>query len=129
MNPSWIAELVDVEGAFLQVKFVDNEQMYIEIPDGFEKFYRKNEVRKLNVPIYGTKQAASCFYKTLVDKVQEHKYERLKAHPCLYFCWRSGQLSLMILWVDDLILFGIPNNIKKMKSNLMSAFKCKLEGC
>ena len=128
MNPSWIVELVDVEGASLQGKFVDHEQMYIEIPDGFEKFYRKDEVLKLNVPIYGTKQAASCFYKTLVGKVQERKYKWLKADPCLYFCWRSGQLSFMISWVDDLILLGTPNNIEKMKSDLMSAFKCKSEG-
>ena len=51
MNPSWVVELIDVEGAFLQGKFVDGEEMYIEIPDGFERFYGKDEVLKLNVPI------------------------------------------------------------------------------
>ena len=34
MNPEWIVKLIDVEGAFLQGKFADGEQMYIEIPNG-----------------------------------------------------------------------------------------------
>ena len=59
MNPNWIAEIVDVEGAFLQGKFENGEVMYIDVPDGMELFYgnHKDVVLHLNVPIYGTKQA------------------------------------------------------------------------
>ena len=92
--------------------------MYIEIPNGFHKFYGKDEVLKLSVPIYGTKQAALCFYKTLVKKVTERKYERSKADPCLYFSWKDGRLSMMISWVDNLILLGTPNDVDKMKVRL-----------
>ena len=106
MNPEWIVELIDAKGAFLQGKFADGEQMYIEIPDGFERFYGKDKVLKLNVPIYGTKQAASCFYKTMVEEIKGQQYERSKVDPCLYFCQRNGQLSLMISWVDDFMLLG-----------------------
>ena len=128
MNPSWTAELLDVEGAFLQGKFADNEQMYIKIHNGFERFYGEDEVLKLNVPIYGTKQVASCFYKTMVEKIKEHKYRRSKADPCLYFCWRNGQLSLMILRVDDFMLLGTPDDVERLNTDLMSAFECKPEG-
>ena len=128
MNPSWIAELVDIKGAFLQGKFVDGEEMYIKIPDGFERFYGKDEVLKLHVPIYGTKQAASCFYMTMVEEIKGRKYERSKADPCLYFCRRDGQLSLMISWVDDFMLLGTPNDVEKMKADLMKSFECKPEG-
>ena len=39
MNPNWIAEVVDVEGAFLQGRFKNGEEMYMQIPDGVEEFY------------------------------------------------------------------------------------------
>ncbi len=51
--------MIDVEGAFLQGKFVNGEQIYIEVPDGngMEEFYgsKENVVLLLNVPIYETK--------------------------------------------------------------------------
>ena len=90
--PEWIAVVIDVEGAFLQGKFVNGEQIYIEVPDGMEEFYGSKEdvALLLNAPIYGTKQAAFCFYKTLVGKVKDSKYERSKADPCLYYRWKNG---------------------------------------
>ena len=65
-NPNWIAEIVDVEGAFLQGEFVDGEILYMEVPAGFHEYYDNDVVLRMNVPIYGTKQAAACFYQTLV---------------------------------------------------------------
>ena len=49
--------------------------MYIEVPDGMEEFYGKQEdvVLLLNAPIYGMKQAAFCFYKTMVKKIKDSK--------------------------------------------------------
>ena len=32
MNPDWKAELIGVEGAFLQGKFIDGEELFIEVP-------------------------------------------------------------------------------------------------
>jgi hypothetical protein len=87
MNPKWISMLVEVEGAFLQGKFDNGKELYAYVLDGFGKFYNEeNEVLKLNVPIYGTKQAAHCFYKALAKKVKEKEYERSKADPCLFYC-------------------------------------------
>jgi 16S rRNA G527 N7-methylase RsmG len=39
---SWAAHLMDVQGAFLKGKFRDGEIIYMEVPQGFEKFYPKN---------------------------------------------------------------------------------------
>jgi len=89
-NPEWIAKILDVEGAFLQGQFINREVVYIEVPDGMEEFYGKREdvALLLNAPIYGTKQAAVCFYKTLVGKIKDSKYEISKADPCLYYRWK-----------------------------------------
>ena len=129
-NPEWIAKIVDVEGAFLQGKFVNGEVMYIEVPDGMEEFYGRREdvVLLLNAPIYGTKQAAFCFYKTLVGKIKDSKYERSKADPCLYYRWKNGRLALMVSWVDDIMALGHPEDVKQIEEDLKNAFACKSEG-
>jgi len=44
----------------------------------------------MNVPMYGTKQAANCLYHTLVKKVKERSYSRSKADPCLNFYLAQG---------------------------------------
>jgi hypothetical protein len=39
MNPKWKVRVTDIKGAFLQGKFQNGEEMYIEEPDGMEQFY------------------------------------------------------------------------------------------
>ena len=58
------SHFIDVEGAFLQGKFTNDEQMHIDVQDGMNKYYESQEdvVLLLNAPIYGTEQAAHCFY-------------------------------------------------------------------
>ena len=130
MNAKWIAEVVDVEGAFLQGKFKDGEELWIEIPDGMDKYYgdRKDTVLKMNVPLYGTKQAAHCFYVTLVEEIKKREYKRSKADPCLYYITTAGRLSVIVSWVDDLILLGEQQDVDMMKADLSKAFICKEEG-
>jgi hypothetical protein len=38
MNPEWEIRIIDVEGAFLQGKFQNGEEMYMEVPDGMEQY-------------------------------------------------------------------------------------------
>jgi len=38
MNPKWVSELVDIEGAFLESELVDDKDQYVEVPDGFNKY-------------------------------------------------------------------------------------------
>ena len=82
----------------------------------------------MNVPLYGTKQAAHCFYATLVDEVKKRDYKRSKAYPCLYYVITDGRLALIVSWVDDLILMGCQRDVDMMKEDLNKAFVCKAEG-
>ena len=56
--------------------------MYVKITDGLYQFYNVNEeVLKMNVPIYGTKQAAHYFYEVLVSKAKDNTArEKLDVH-------------------------------------------------
>ena len=55
----WSPYVIDVQGAFLNGRFEDDEHLYLEIPDGFEKYYDSRKVLKLNRTIYGLKQSAT----------------------------------------------------------------------
>ena len=58
MHPSWMSAIIDVEGAILQGHFENGEKLYIEVPDGFQKWYPDDVVlwMNMNVPLYRIKQ-------------------------------------------------------------------------
>jgi hypothetical protein len=62
----WSEQLVDVKGAFLCGNFKDGEDIYIEVPEGFEEFYGAYVRLLLLHTIYGFKQAAVAFCRDLV---------------------------------------------------------------
>jgi hypothetical protein len=90
MNKTWTSAIIDVEGAFLQGRFANGKELYIEVPDGFEEWYPGDVVLRLNVPLYGTKQAAYCFFKTFATHIKNVNYKQSKADPCLYYGWING---------------------------------------
>jgi Reverse transcriptase (RNA-dependent DNA polymerase) len=51
-------------------------------------------------------------------------YKRSKANTCLFFKRNQDkELSIWILWVDDLLLFGKPGVVTNAKNNMMKQFK------
>lgn len=52
MNPRWKASITDVEGVFLQGRFEDEEEQYIEVLDGIKEYYSADVVLKMNVLLY-----------------------------------------------------------------------------
>ena len=55
---AWDSKIVDVKGAFLLGELEQNEQIYMEIPEGFEQFYDADCLLLLLKTLYGLKQAA-----------------------------------------------------------------------
>ena len=39
VNPGWISAIIDVEGAFLQGKFENGKELYMEVPNVFKEHY------------------------------------------------------------------------------------------
>ena len=58
------------------------------------------------VPLYGTVQAAKCFYRTLVKRAERKGYLRSKADPCLLIVKPEGRLQLTAVWIDNLMAVG-----------------------
>ena len=130
MNPDWEVRVIDVEGAFLQGKFQNGEEMYMEVPDGMEEYYGSKDdvVLRMKVPIYGTKQAAECFYKELVKKSKEKGYERSNADFTLFKVWtEEGLLLVFAIWVDDILAFGTKADLDALEADITSVFEANAE--
>ena len=120
----WCAHVVDVQGAFLNGRFADNEVLYMAVPEGFERHYEHNHVLRLKRTIYGLKQAAYAFWRELLKAFEQMNYLRSKADPCLYYKWGDEGLALWISWVDDCLVAGPESVVTKEKAKMKQLFDC-----
>ena len=81
----WAAYLLDVKGAFLHGQFRNGEEIYSEIPDGFQKEYDpKHWLWYLLKTCYGLKQASYEFWMQLLNAMKTMFFSQSNADPCLY---------------------------------------------
>ena len=121
----WESELVDVKGAFLNGSLGDGDQIYMEVPEGFEKYYPDEDtVLMLLKAIYGTKQAAIQFWKELLKCQRDMKNERNAADPCVYFKWTAEGLIMWLSWIDDCMVWGPKEQMLIEKQEFMRRFDC-----
>ena len=120
----WTAELCDVNGAFLLGDFGAELNMFMFIPQGFEKYYPKDFVLKLLRPIYGCRQSAKRFWIKLLTVLNLMKFMRGAADPCVYFKWGVNGLVLIASWVDDLLICGKKQEVLNVKKELFSHLQC-----
>ena len=124
----WMSRVVDVRGAFLHGTFEKDRKVYMEVPQGFEKFYPGNVVLLLKKTLYGTKQAARAFWLKLLAVLKLMHYQRNKADPCLYYCWTEWGLCLMISWVDDIFIAGPKEAVDMVATDIQKHFEIDDQG-
>ena len=122
---NWTANVVDVKGAFLHGEFTDGEEIFMEVPQGFEKHYPGNVVLRLLKTIYGLKQAAMAFWRMLLRCMQDMGMQRSTADPCLYYDWTDLGLVIILSWIDDNLIVGSKQAVSVTKQELMSRFDCE----
>ncbi len=82
----------------------------------------------MNVPLYGTKQAAYCFFKSFGRHTTKMMYKQSKADSCLYLAWKENMLVVFVAWVDDVMVLGPPLLVEQVQHDLEIAFTCKRKG-
>lgn len=98
------AENVDVDTAFLYGKV--DEEIYMDQPDGFGD--KESPVKKclLKKALYGTKQAARQWNIKLDQHLKSQGFKSALADPCVYARLLKEQYSIVVIYVDDLMLFS-----------------------
>jgi hypothetical protein len=108
----------DIETAFLNGDI--DEEIYMEQPDGYAK--EGGLVCRLQKGLYGTKQAARQWNIKIDEVLKGLGLKQSSQDPCLYYEINEGEYLLLILYVDDIIMFS--RNIKRIKE-IIEGLKAK----
>ncbi|KAK1420482.1 hypothetical protein QVD17_22111 [Tagetes erecta] len=124
---NWPLFQLDVDNAFLYGSL--NEEVYMSLPEGYFND-SKTKVCKLVKSIYGLKQASRNWNEKLTKTLIDIGFVQSKSDYSLYVKTHGDNISILLVYVDDIILTG--NNqseIQNIKSLLSSTFRIKDLGC
>ena len=115
---------MDVTTAFLNGTL--KEGIYMRQPAGFEEPGNEHSVCHLKKLLYGLKQSPRCWYEELSTHLVTTGFQQSRADPCVFYKWVEGQLTIISVYVDDLILLtDLISKMKEIKKNLSLRFKMK----
>ena len=89
----------DITAAFLHADIPENENVYVEMPKGFEQ---KGKVLKLRKTLYGLRQSPRAFWQYLTEKLEANGMKQSELDPCLFI----GEKVICIVYVDDLLFWA-----------------------
>lgn len=117
-----VVHQMDVKTAYLNAP-IDCE-VYISPPPGFEK--DGSTVWKLNKSLYGLKQSGRNWNILLHDKLISFGFVQSKSDPCAYILSKDDDLTILMVWVDDIIIAANSNFVlNQVKEFLNENFNMK----
>ncbi|KAG3088906.1 hypothetical protein PI124_g16849 [Phytophthora idaei] len=118
----YIMEQLDADTAFVKSGLV--ETVYMSVPLGLEN--AKDMLCKLAKAIYGLKQAASAWNKTIHRVFLRNGFKSCGADQCVYVKGTRNGYVYVCLYVDGMIIAAkTRDEIREAKEALKSTFKMK----
>ena len=117
---------MDVKTAFLNAP-IDCE-LYVEQPEGFAVHNEKDKklVGKLEKSLYGLKQSGRNWYSMLHSYLLEQNFSQSLADTCVYTRHDKSEMSIVIIWVDDIIVASNSmSTVNAIKKGLSHKFQMK----
>lgn len=120
----WDIKQLDVKNAFLHGDLT--ETVYMNQPPGFVDQANLSSVWKLHKAIYGLKQAPREWFNKFSTFLLHFGFECSLKDPSLFVYYKNGDLILLLLYVDDMVLTGSnPVLIEQLLSSLKTEFRMK----
>ena len=123
---NYVIRQLDVETAFLYGDLT--EDIYLEIPEGvqIDKDTRKRFVWKLNKSLYGLKISPKKWNDKFSSVMSKLEFESSDVDPCLFIKRNKDSLTLVILYVNDILLASPCDKLlTEVSTNLSKEFKIK----
>ena len=90
------------------------EEIYMEIPPGFETNITKNKICKLKRSLYGLKQSPRAWFERFTKAVRKYGYGQCQADITLFVKHSlGGKTYILIVYVKDIIVTR--NDYSKMR--------------
>ena len=103
------AKVVDINNAFLNGDL--DHEIFMKMPEGYKECtqdYDDGKALKFDKAIYGLVQATRQFRKKVTSKLKEAGFEPSIVGPCLFQRNNDRGLSILIMYIDDLLIIGKP---------------------
>ena len=117
-------EQMDVVTAFLNGDL--EEDIYMSVPEGLKTNNNSNKVCKLLKSLYGLKQSPRQWYFKMHEFLLKIGFSSSPNDPCPYIRHLSSGITLISLYVDDLLIAGTSAaEVQAIKDKLCHRFEMK----
>ena len=117
----WHIHQMDVKTKFLNG--IIEKKVYIEQPEGFEIFNSESHACRLKRASYGLKQAPCSWYPQIDNYFTRLGFTKSEADANLYQIVVEGNILIIFLYVDHLILTHDYKLIHSCKEDLAKEFR------
>jgi len=114
----------DVKNAFLHGNL---QEAYMELPPGCQlQVEGSKQVCKLQKSLYGLKQSPRAWFDRFTNSIKAFGYQQSSSDHTLFIKHNEGKLTILIIYVDDMIVTG-NDSIKKeaLQTYLSREFEMK----
>ena len=104
-SEDWEVLQLDVQTAFLNAEV--QEEVYVRAPPGYEPLDAttgRPKVMKLKKGLYGLRQSLRNWFNTFDDSLRDMGFTVIASDPCVYIFGSDDNLSILTMYVDNLLL-------------------------
>jgi hypothetical protein len=124
VNQDWPLHQLDVKNAFLHGDL--EEEVYMDIPPGYNTNSAEKTVCKLQKALYGLKQSPRAWFGRFTSAMKKYGFKQCNSDHTLFLKHRQGYVTALIIYVDDMIITGDDTEeISRLQKNLASEFEMK----
>ncbi|KAB2622537.1 hypothetical protein D8674_024719 [Pyrus ussuriensis x Pyrus communis] len=105
---------------------IHEEEVYMELPPGYEVQNKAGKVCRLRKALYGLKQSPRAWFGRFTDAMKKYGYQQGNADHTLFIKRRGGKVTLLIIYVDDMVVTGDDTEeMERLQEYLSSEFEMK----
>ena len=123
-SEDWEVFQRDVQTAFLNAEV--QEEVNVRTPPGYESpdaTTGRPNVMKLKKSLYGLRRSPHNWFNTIDDSLRDMGFTATAPDPCVYIFGSDDNLSILTMYVDNLLLLGGDTPLlKDFKIQLMGRF-------
>jgi hypothetical protein len=123
-NFGWPLKQFDVKNTFLHGDL--EEEVYMQLPPGFNCPQSSGKVCRLRKALYGLKQSPRAWFGRFTEAMKRIGYHQGNSDHTLFIKHKNERVTLLIIYVDDMIVTGDDaDEIERLQECLSTEFEMK----